>query len=188
MVHRAGWLTLAIWFACASAALPAGAALEFFVTTDIDTAHAKNPSRYDRVPPPPGSGKHALYVERRASLSIPVAEIQSVTIVRKPFAHSMEDAIRDLQGLPARTQPERAAWDTTFVLAPKAARRLADLMNAHDKGFLDVRFNAQRIGVARVMGPFMGQAFRLYLPEMDRAAVERLFQPLEKRVVWKDDG
>ena len=180
-------LTLVVSLAWASNALPASAALEFFVATDRDDVYANTPSRHDRVPSPSGSGKNPMYVERRVTLSIPLEEIQSVTIVKKPFAQSMEDAIRQLQGLPAQTQPERAAWDTAFLLAPRAARRLGDLMNAHDRGLLDVRLNGRRLGVARVMGPFTGQTFQLYLAETNRATVEGLFRPLEKKVRWRQE-
>lgn len=185
-IRRVHWLTLVVWLACVSNALAASAALDLFLATDSEEANAKSPSRYDRVPWPPLSGRRPVYVERRVALSIPVEEIESVTIVKKPFAQSMEDAIRQLQGLPAQTQPGRAAWETTFVFAPKAARRLADLMNAQDKSFVDVRLDGRRLGIARVMGPFAGRTFQLYLAETDRATVQRLFRSVEKKIVWQD--
>ncbi|HKF67773.1 MAG TPA: hypothetical protein VKB36_14615 [Vicinamibacterales bacterium] len=172
--------------------LPASADLEFFAATDSDAAYAKNPSRYDRVRLPPGSAADVVFVERNTILSIPLGDIQSVTIERRPFAQNMEDAIRQMQGMPpqsgSQAKDRPAAFDTTFVLTPKSAQRMADLANAHDKALLDVRLNGRRLGVARVVGPLEGNGFQLYLSETDLAAVQRLFKPIDKKVLWKNGG
>jgi hypothetical protein len=186
------FLVLTFSLALVLGPIPASADLEFFAATDSDAAYAKNPSRYDRVRLPPGSAADVVFVECQIILSIPLSDIQSVTIERKPFAQSMEDAIRQMQGRPPQSGSQAkdgpAAFDTTFVLAPKAAQRMADLANAHDKGLLDVRLSGRRLGVARVIGPIEGNSFQLYLSETDRAAVQRLFEPIDKKVLWKDSG
>lgn len=100
--------------------IPASADLEFLVATDSDAAYTKNPSRYDRVRLPPGSAADVVFVERQIVLSIPLRDIQSVTIDRKPFAKNMEDAIRQMQGEPPQSGSQAkdapAAFDTTFGL------------------------------------------------------------------------
>lgn len=132
---------------------------------------------------PPGSAKDVVYVEHRTVLSIPLEGIRSVTIERKPIAQSLEDASRQMQGIPPPNSPQaesgRVVFEATFTLTPKAAQQISRLANTREMGLLDIRLNSKRLGVARVVGSFQGTEFQLYLSEMERSAVERLFKPIK---------
>src|SRR5262245_17632543 len=111
-----------------------------------------------------------IYTEQKASFSIPVDEINSITIEREAVRGTKDEYV----------------YKATFSLTRSEKMRLDKFASVNDRNHFDFTFGSNRLGTVQFVGRFAGgNSMTTFLESTDSTLIKEIFAPIKNKLIWK---
>jgi hypothetical protein len=168
--------------------------LNFFRITEDKKVYDQNRQQYNKELIKGPNGELEIYVERNPSLKLDFKEIESIVIQKHRIPgydpREIEEALEEASGRKPKSQKTDAplgyVYSANILLTEKGANLFIDFANSHTNETIEWRFENNRLGQTKIIGPFTRRAFNIGLEETNNNRIIQIFAPVKHKITWKD--
>lgn len=117
-------------------------------------------------------GSFVIFTEPKPSFSIPVGEVNSITIEREHTRGTKNEYV----------------FKATFSISKLEKMRFDAFASVNDGKRFDFRFGSNRLGTVQFVGRFEGGTdVTTFLESTDSRLLNKMFDPIKSKVIWNNE-